>query len=64
MLEESDGAKALTLMERHEGPIHLLITDVVMPGMGGRESMSEFQRGEDIAVGTSGGTDSAAIPKG
>ena len=27
-------------------------------------SMSEFQRGEDIAVGTSGGTDSAAIPKG
>ena len=31
---------------------------------GGQGSMSEFQRGEDIAVGTSGGTDSVAIPKG
>jgi CheY-like chemotaxis protein len=29
--------EALTLVERHKGEIHLLITDVVMPGMNGRE---------------------------
>ena len=33
----SDGADALRLVERHGGEIHLLLTDVVMPGMSGRE---------------------------
>jgi len=28
---------ALTLAAQHAGPIHLLITDVVMPGMNGKE---------------------------
>jgi CheY-like chemotaxis protein len=33
----SDGADALRIVERHGGAIHLLVTDVVMPGMSGRE---------------------------
>src|SRR2546430_3325642 len=31
------GADSLALAERHAGPIHLLLTDVVMPEMNGRE---------------------------
>jgi len=33
----SDGADALRIVERYGGEIHLLLTDVVMPGMSGRE---------------------------
>jgi two-component system, cell cycle sensor histidine kinase and response regulator CckA len=32
-----DGGSALLLGERHAGPIHLLLTDVVMPGVSGLE---------------------------
>ena len=35
VLECADGAKALTLCESFDGPIDLLITDVVMPCLGG-----------------------------
>lgn len=37
VLEAGDGAEALELARRHEGVIHLLLTDVVMPGIGGAE---------------------------
>ena len=37
MLDAADGAEALALAERHNGPIHLLLTDVVLPGINGRE---------------------------
>ena len=32
-----DAAEALAVARAYPGPIHLLLTDVVMPGMGGRE---------------------------
>jgi PAS domain S-box-containing protein len=32
-----DGAAALRLAAAHDGPVHLLLTDIVMPGMNGRE---------------------------
>lgn len=37
VLGASDGATALELADKHDGPIHLLLTDVVMPGMNGKE---------------------------
>jgi PAS domain S-box-containing protein len=36
VLEASNGMHALELAGRHSGPIHLLLTDMVMPGMNGR----------------------------
>ena len=37
VLEAQDGGAALQVCEKHRGPIHLLMTDLVMPGMSGRE---------------------------
>jgi PAS domain S-box-containing protein len=37
VLQAAGPAEALDLCVRHEGPIHLLLTDVVMPGMRGPE---------------------------
>jgi len=37
VLEAEQGPEALALSERHQGPIHLLVTDLVMPRMSGRE---------------------------
>ena len=37
VLEARNGREGLALCETHEGPIDLLVTDVVMPGLGGRE---------------------------
>ncbi len=37
VLAAPNGAEALEIVDRHPTPIHLMITDVVMPGMNGRE---------------------------
>jgi len=37
VLAAANGAEALEIVDRHATPIHLMITDVVMPGMNGRE---------------------------
>ena len=37
VLEASDGQDAIRVAAEHPGPIHLLLTDVMMPGMNGCE---------------------------
>jgi PAS domain S-box-containing protein len=37
VLEAADGAAALEISRLHEGEMHLLLTDMVMPGMSGRD---------------------------
>jgi len=36
LLEATNGEQALQLVAAHDGPIHLLLTDVVMPGISGK----------------------------
>jgi len=44
VIEAASGAEAIASLERDEGPIDLLLTDVVMPGMGGL-ALAERLRG-------------------
>jgi PAS domain S-box-containing protein len=44
VLEAAEGDSALQLSSSHKGPIHLLLTDVVMPGMNGRELATQVTR--------------------
>jgi two-component system, cell cycle sensor histidine kinase and response regulator CckA len=37
VLQARDGAEALSIVQQHTGIIHLLVTDVVMPGLSGRD---------------------------
>jgi len=37
VIEAGDGDEAIEASDRHAGTIHLLVTDLVMPGMNGRE---------------------------
>ena len=60
------GAEALMLVEQHVEPIHLVVTDVVMPGMNGREVVDRLRaRRPDVkALYLSGYTDEAIVHHG
>jgi CheY-like chemotaxis protein len=61
VLAAPGGREALDLAGRHPGPIHLLITDVVMPGMSGPELAERMGaiRPDTPALFVSGYTDDA-----
>jgi PAS domain S-box-containing protein len=61
-----DGHTALEMAAKHDGTIHLLMTDMVMPGIGGRELAERVQAARpDIKVlYMSGYTDSAVVHQG
>jgi PAS domain S-box-containing protein len=44
VLAAADGQDALERANRHEGPLHLLITDVVMPHLSGRELAQRLRK--------------------
>jgi CheY-like chemotaxis protein len=44
VLAAADGSEALALAARHKGKIHLLVSDVVMPGLSGPQLYEELRR--------------------
>lgn len=63
VLTARDPAEALSLAAQHRGPIHLLLTDVVMPIMNGRELAEhlESSRPQMKVIYMSGYTDNAIV---
>ena len=66
VLVAHDGASALRASEFHRGTIHLLFTDVVMPGLNGRELAETLRRvrPEMRVLYTSGYTDDVIVHHG
>jgi PAS domain S-box-containing protein len=66
VLTAANGGEAILLLERHEGPIDLLLSDVVMPGMSGPQLGERLQQrcpGLKLLF-TSGYTDDVAFRHG
>jgi PAS domain S-box-containing protein len=66
VLEAEDGHTALELAAMHAGTIHLLMTDVVMPGISGRElaDRAKYIRPDMKILYMSGYTDQAVVHHG
>jgi CheY-like chemotaxis protein len=66
VLEAPHGREALLIAVRHDGPIHLMLSDVVMPAMSGRELAEQLAilRSETKVLYMSGYTDDAIVHHG
>jgi PAS domain S-box-containing protein len=66
ILDAPDGEEAIRVSEQHEGPIHLMLTDVVMPGISGRVLAERLavQRPKMKVLYMSGYTDNAIVRHG
>ena len=62
----ASGADAIELAREFEGRIHLLLTDVVMPGLSGRELAEQLvaERPDVRVIYTSGYTDDETVRHG
>lgn len=66
VLDAADSTTAMQLSKQHKGPIHLLLTDVVMPGLSGRqlaERLTNLRTGMKV-IYMSGYTDDAIVHHG
>ena len=65
-MEAKDGNEALLLCKGRKEPIHLILTDVVMPGMSGRQLVDQLRQVyQDIkSLYMSGYTDNAIVHHG
>jgi PAS domain S-box-containing protein len=66
VLQAANGSDALALIARHPDPVHLVFTDVVMPGMNGRELVARLSvlRPAMRVLYTSGYTEDAILRHG
>jgi two-component system cell cycle sensor histidine kinase/response regulator CckA len=66
VLSAMDGEGALQMAKAHEGPIHLLVTDVIMPRMSGRAlaDLLHSSRPEMRVLFVSGYTEDAIVRHG
>jgi PAS domain S-box-containing protein len=66
VLAAGNGVEAIELSNRHGGPIHLLLTDAVMPGMSGRALAERLviQRPDISVLYVSGYTDDTVFRNG
>ena len=66
VLTAGNGAEALLLLARHDGPVHLMLTDMVMPGMSGRDLVAQLEgiNSRIKVLCTSGYTDEAILRHG
>jgi signal transduction histidine kinase/CheY-like chemotaxis protein len=66
VIEAGDGGEALCLCEQRKEPVHLILTDVVMPEMSGRQLVDQFRQvWQDFKVlYMSGYTDNTIVSHG
>lgn len=66
VLEAGEANEAMAVSERHPGPVHLLLTDVVMPGLNGPELAERLTvlRPEMKVLYVSGYTERAVLQRG
>jgi CheY-like chemotaxis protein len=66
VIDAANGSEALVAARNHDGRIDLLVTDVVMPGLGGRALVGQFVQQQPAArvLYMSGYTDASIVQQG